>query len=203
MRHFTWIFVHCVWRKVWVVVNPMPKKDPFLGLTEDIFERSSNLICLKAQVEEECKGPLVYHFCNCFLPLLYILTLLFQQILIWQNGRKSNYPKCRKCLNSYFFEGNISKGSFGSPNPQSKLLLSSFSARLATQKHLQPSSSVTQGLSREKEGWRVFLPGVFWSSCGSAFKQDMQQSKKKGTYKLYIFPLYRNSIKPSIFYYIK
>ena len=41
---------------------------------------------------------------------------------------KSNYPKCRKCLNSYFFEGNISKGSFGSQNPQSKLLLSSFSA---------------------------------------------------------------------------
>ena len=45
-----------------------------------------------------------------------------------ENGTKSNYPKCRKCLNSYFFEGNISKGSFGSPNPQSKLLLSSFSA---------------------------------------------------------------------------
>ena len=54
----------------------------FSGLTEDIFESSSNLICLKAQVEEECKGPLVCHFCNCFLPLLYILTLLFQQILI-------------------------------------------------------------------------------------------------------------------------
>ena len=202
MRHFTWIFVQRVWRKVWVVVNPMPKKDLFLGLTEDIFERSSNLICLKAQVEEECKGPLVYHFCNCFLPLLYILLYYFSKFWsdkivenqITQNVENvSTLISLRATYPKDLLGPQITKVNFYSPH----------SARLATQKHLQPSSSVTQGLSREKEGWRVFLPGVFWSSCGSASKQDMQQSKKKGTYKLYIFPLYRNSIKPSIFYYIK